>query len=121
MNYSFVAFTLCSVALTSCQLTPTTAGNERSIVEGTVGYFPPTVAIGGEADPSGFILTDCRWINGAPSFVRSRVYVNDGVDSSFLRMRVRVSGAWDTLSAGGVETAPRLFPLMKVQRLEVVH
>jgi hypothetical protein len=121
MKYSFVAFTLFSASLISCQVTPTSVSNELAVVEGTVGYFPPTVAIGGEADPSGLILTDCRWINGAPSYEYSRVYIKDGVDSSFLRMRVRVSGAFDTLSAGGVETALRLFPLIKVQRLEVVY
>jgi hypothetical protein len=121
MKYTLVAFTLFSASLISCQLAPTSVNNGLPAVEGTVRYFPPTVAIGGEADPSGFILTDYQWINRAPSFEYSRLYIKDGVDSSFLGMRVRISGAVDTLSAGGVETALRLFPLIRVRRLEVVR
>jgi hypothetical protein len=100
---------------------PTPVNNTVAVIEGTVAYFPPTAAIGGESDPFGFILTAYHWVNGAPSFSHSRVYLRGAIDSSYLNMRVRASGRVEVLSAGGVETPLRHFPSVEIQRLEILQ
>jgi len=104
-----------------CQQGPTSPYYGQAIVEGTVGYYPPTIAIGGEADPSGFILNEYRWVWNTSSTVPSRLYIEGIVDSSYLNVRVRLSGQLTTLSAGGVETRLRHFPFLHVQTLQIVQ
>ena len=56
-----------------CEKESTSPNNGVAVIEGSVSYYPPTMAIGGEADPFGFILTDYQWLSGAPTFSYSRV------------------------------------------------
>lgn len=100
---------------------PTPVNNTMAVVEGTVAYFPPTAAIGGESDPFGFTLTAYHWVHGTPSFSHSRVYLKGGIDSSYLNMRVRVAGQVEVLSAGGMETPLRHFPRIEIQQLEIIR
>ena len=104
-----------------CEKESTSPNNGVAVIEGSVSYYPPTMAIGGEADPFGFILTDYQWLSGAPTFSYSRVYVGGGIDSSYLGLRVRLSGQLEKLSAGGVETPLRHFPKVETQNIQVIR
>ncbi len=47
-------------------------------IEGTVKYFvDSSVWIGGETEPSGYILDNPKWIQGEPSYYFRRVYVTE--------------------------------------------
>lgn len=93
---------------------------EQAVVEGKADYYPITAAIGGEADPAGFILSDAQWISGKPDASNSRIYLIGQVDSSYLQKRIQVTGAARTVSAGGVETPRRIFPEVQVERVKVL-
>jgi hypothetical protein len=100
---------------------PIPPGASDGVVEGTVRYYPALAAIGGESDPSGFILISYVWVSEAPTYSHSRVYVKGAIDSSYLNLRVRVTGPVETLRAGGVETPLRYFPRVEAQKLEVLE
>ena len=100
---------------------PTQSSGGNPCVEGTVEYFAPRAAIGGEADPSGFILRDYRWISGQPAFSYSRIYASGALDSSYLQKRVQVTGKVERITAGGVETPKRTFLRMETERIQIIH
>lgn len=85
------------------------------VMTGTVRYHNAGMAIGGETDPYGTILAD----NG----VYDRLYLrhNGSLESpavkEFEGRRVEVAGTMDTVSAGGVETPRRTFPVLVVDRI----
>jgi hypothetical protein len=95
--------------------------DDIAIVEGTVGYFPPTAAVGGESDPFGFILQNYKFITGSPTYSYSRVYLNGLVDSSYINLQIRVKGKVERLSAGGVETPRRYFPKVDVSEIQAIE
>ena len=103
-----------------CSSNPIEIKNTSPSVEGVVNFVPPTMAIGGEADPSGFILTNCRWISGQPAFPYSRIYIDGQINSSYLEKRVRVTGNVETITAGGVETPKRTFLKIQVEQIKVI-
>lgn len=103
---------------TSNQLSETKTTNPS--VEGVVNFAQPTMAIGGEVDPSGFFLTNFRWISGQPDFLYSRIYVEGQIDSSYLNKRVRVTGKTELITAGGVETPKRTFLKIQAEHIAVV-
>ena len=109
------------VASIQCGCSKATETNESGpTVEGIVGLHPPTMAIGGEADPPGYILRDYRWISGQPGFAYSRIYIEGPLDSSYLNKRVRVTGKIETISVGGVETSKRTFLRIMAERITTV-
>ncbi len=95
----------------------TTQRNEAAI-EGTVQYFVDTLDyIGGEHDPPGFILTDYTWLMDEPDYDYDRVYINSGMDSSYLQKTIRAFGRIGTIYAGGVETPLRRFPVIRTDSI----
>jgi len=91
-------------------------------VEGTVRYYIDTVAwIGGEGDPSGFILSNYQWHKGEPPFNHYRVYVKDSSLAPYITMNVLIEGTLDTIFAGGVETPLRRFPLVEARTILVIR
>lgn len=118
MKKKLAPLIILSIFLVACAAKTTLHENGLTVVEGKVGYYGPRMAIGAEADPSGFILLECRWLSGAPTFSYSRVYVKGAIDSSYLNKRVRITGALEKLSAGGVETPLRNFPMIEIRQLE---
>ncbi len=92
----------------------------QSIIEGTVEYYTAPPAIGGETDPSGYILADYDWIEGNPKFSNPRVYVTDGDMEPYISKRVRIAGSIDSLFAGGVTTPLRVFPQITILSIEEI-
>ena len=93
--------------------------NTSPSVVGVVNFVPPTMAIGGEADPSGFILTNYHWISGQPTFPYSKIYIDGQIDSSYLGKRVQVTGKVETITAGGVETPKRTFLKIQSEQIKI--
>jgi len=108
------------LARSGCDNPPTYPYYGLATVEGIVGYYPPTLAIGGEADPSGFILIEYHWVVNISSSGSARLYIQGAVDSSYMNTRVRLSGELTTITVGGFETQKRTFPLMHVHTLQII-
>lgn len=90
-------------------------------IEGTVKYFVDTLAwIGGEGEPSGFILDDFKWLEGEPTYHYSRVYVKDSTVAPYLRQRVQVFGIIDTLIVRGLVTPLRQYPHVEIKELKII-
>ena len=86
-------------------------------IEGMVDYYVDKLYwIGGECDPSGFVVTDITWYHGEPDSYFSRVYLGGIIDSTYLGETVEIYGAMDAIHAGGVETPPRQFPFVIAQK-----
>lgn len=121
---SMKKFLLCILMFASlklgCSSSPIEIKNPSPSVEGIVNFVPPTMAIGGEADPSGFILTNYHWISGQPAFPYSRIYIDGQVASSYLEKRVRVTGKVETITAGGVETPKRTFIKIQSEQIKII-
>ena len=91
-------------------------------VEGSVHYYIDSVLwIGGECDPSGFILSDYRWSRGEPSFPYYRVYLRDSTLAQYLTMNVLIEGKLDTIVAGGIETPLRRFPVVDAKSILIIR
>ena len=89
-------------------------------VEGSVKYYTDTLTwVGGECDPSGFILSNYRWHRGEPDFNHYRVYVKDSSLATYITMNVLIEGTLDTIFAGGVETPLRRFPFVEAKTILV--
>ena len=87
---------------------------EKPLITGMVEYFVDTLLyIGGEGDPTGFILSNYQWLNNEPHFKYYRVYIDSNIDSTYLLKKVKIWGRIDTLHAGGIETPLRKFPIIK--------
>ena len=99
---------------------PTELADQIPAVEGILEFFESGMAIGGEADPQGYILKDYHWVSGEPAFAYSRIYIDGPVDSSYLRKRVRVVGRPEMISAGGVETRKRTFLRIRAERITLI-
>ena len=99
---------------------PTESTDKSPTVEGILDFFESGMAIGGEADPAGYILKDYHWISGQPAFAYSRIYIEGPVDPSYVHKRVRVVGNPETISAGGVETRKRTFLRIRVRRITII-
>lgn len=104
---------------------------------GTVDFYQAGAAIGGETDPSGYILTgdhagqveaSLKKTGKAPETgLRDRVYLRRAgkLDHDTLRMllnnKIKVTGKLDVVSAGGVETPKRHFPVLDIRELEAAQ
>ncbi|MFO7898583.1 MAG: hypothetical protein R6V58_05940, partial [Planctomycetota bacterium] len=104
---------------------------------GTVDFHQAGVAIGGETDPSGYILTgdhagqveaSLKKMGKLPETgLRDRVYLRRAgkLDHDRLEMllnrKVKVTGKLDVVSAGGVETPTRHFPVLHIKELEAAE
>lgn len=87
--------------------------NDVEELTGTLRTFDGGVAIGGEADPSGFILETpgpLSLCGDNPLLPRpGRLYVSGDVPASLIGKEVRVRGVLSLLRVGGVETPAREF------------
>ena len=99
---------------------PSELADQTPTVEGILEFFESGMAIGGEADPQGYILKGYQWVSGEPAFAYSRIYIDGPVDSSYLRKRVRVVGRPEMISAGGVETRKRTFLRIRAERITLI-
>jgi len=89
-------------------------------IEGSLEYYQDTLFwIGGESDPSGFILSDYSWIYGEPQFSYYRIYVDGKIDSTYLNNVIEIGGQLETISAGGIETPLRKFPFIIAESTRV--
>lgn len=121
-------------------------GDGHARFTGMVAWHDPGMAIGGEADPAGYVLAGDhreavrRHLADAPPEERQRVGYDDGTlfrgpgwDRLYLRLegsldhprlkalddeRVTVRGTFDLLHAGGVETPARKFLVLDVSEIE---
>ena len=97
---------------------PTDSNAQGAIVEGTLSYFEAPPAIGGETDPSGYVILNQKWVSGEPNYTYARVYVSNGALGLYQSKQVRITGTLDSVFAGGVETPRRQFPLVKATSIE---
>ncbi len=104
----------------ACSNEPVQPFTHEARMEGTIVFYQAGPAIGGECDPSGYILQDFRWITGEPSYRYARVYLKDGQSPSFAAQRVCIGGTLDSIMAGGVETPRRKFPLVHVTWIQKI-
>jgi len=100
---------------------PTEVNVQQAILEGSLSYFQAPPAIGGETDPSGYIIANPKWISGEPNYAYARVYVSNGEPIVYQSEQVRVTGTIDSIFAGGIETPRRKFPLVKISSINAVH
>ncbi|MDP1675407.1 MAG: hypothetical protein Q8L88_00980 [Bacteroidota bacterium] len=105
--------------LTGCS-NPAEQNSNQVVSEGTVNYYIAPPAVGGETDPTGYIIANAKWLSGEPKYLHGRVYITDGELSAYVSKRVRVTGTIDSLTAGGVETPERKFPLIKAVSIEEI-
>ncbi|MDI6767663.1 MAG: META domain-containing protein [Bacteroidota bacterium] len=90
-------------------------------IEGTVKYFIDTLPwVGGEVEPSGFILDNFEWLYGEPSYRHNRVYVKDSILVPYLSRRVHVFGIIDTLFDYGIVIPLRQYPHVEVQSVRII-
>lgn len=123
MKAIHLAFLICGLLTSSCKdgVGPSPQPLEIE-VEGSVQYYTDTVAwIGGECDPSGFILSNYRWHRGEPPFIHYRVYIKDSSLVPYISMNVLVQGTLDSIFAGGVETPRRKFPSVEAKNILVIR
>lgn len=91
-------------------------------VEGTVRFYIDTLVwIGGECDPSGFILANYNWLKGEPAYPHTRIYLKDSTLALYQSKRVQIVGRLDTVYAGGVETPLRRFPLVVPKQVHTIE
>ncbi len=104
---------------------------------GVVQFHRASPAIGGESDPTGYILTGDHAsaveaaLNATGTMpepgVQERIYLRRAgeLDHRTLRMfvdkRIAITGRLDVVRAGGVETPERYFPVLDLMQLEPVE
>ena len=121
MKIIFLGFAFFFSLLLSCSK-PLEIKDDNVSIEGKVEYYSEkSYAIGGETDPSGFILSDYQWKTKEPGFDYYRIYVANDIDSSYLNKRVHIIGKLEILEAGGVETRKREFPEIKINQIEIIN
>jgi hypothetical protein len=118
-----LAFLICCLLSSSCKNGAGPSQQPLEVeVEGSVQYYTDTLVwIGGEGDPSGFILSNYRWHRGEPTFTHYRVYVKDSSLVPYISMNVLVQGTLDSIFAGGVETPRRKFPFVEAKNILVIR
>lgn len=123
MKVTYLAFLICFFASASCKHSTEPSQQPSEVqVEGSVHYYIDTLVwIGGECDPSGFILSNYRWHKGEPTFNHYRVYVKDSTLTPYLTMNVLIEGTLDTIFAGGLETPLRKFPFVEAKSVLVIR
>ena len=122
MKQIFFSILLLVISCSACSKpTENSNGSSSAKVEATVNHQRSEAAIGGEVDPTGFILTDIRWNSLEPSYQYNRVYAAGLLDSSYLNKRVSLSGSLDSIVCMGVERGRRVFPLIKVQQIIILN
>ena len=109
-----------SLAVFSCKTEPVEPIAGQVTLEGIVASYQAPPAIGGECDPSGYVLLTTRWVTGEPSYSYDRVYLENGQSASYVAQKVRVAGTLDSIFAGGVVTPRRKFPLIHVTRIQTM-
>lgn len=82
-------------------------------------YIDSLLWLGGECDPSSFILTNYKWFSGEPDYPHSRIYISGKADSSYLFKEVEIKGELSTITGGGVESGLRTFPLVIAETINV--
>lgn len=88
-------------------------------LKGTILYFIDTLTwVGGECDPSGFIFDNYTWLIGEPDYEHYRVYLGSEIDSTYLNKNAEIGGDLKSISAGGVVTVLRKFPMIVVMNIE---
>jgi hypothetical protein len=112
-------FGIVIIFLFSCS-NPTEIQHNNARLEGTVVYFVEEMAIGGEVDPSGFILTDPKWNFGEPSYAYRRIYLTGLINPAYIQRHVSVEGEVDTLIIRGVERGIRYFPVVEVSIVKII-
>jgi len=98
-----------------------TEGQINAALDATVGYFSEEAAIGGEVDPTGFVLTDPNWHFGKPTYSYYRIYVTGNIDSSFLNRRISITGTVNKLTIKGVERGTRYFASVTAERMLILN
>lgn len=118
MHRAFMTFLplLAALALVSCNnATDTDRPRGMVTLTGAVQYHDAGMAIGGETDPYGYILKN----NGR--FDRLYLSRNGNLEADFFKKyageKVIVTGPLSTVTAGGVETPERTFPVLEVTRI----
>lgn len=78
--------------------TPVVVGADTIIAEGRVGYFSAVYYPGNPVPmPSGYTLSEIKWIANQPPGVSRMVYLDGLIDRSFKNKYVRVLGAIDSV------------------------
>ena len=93
---------------------PAPDGTEISI-NGTVQFFDGGVAIGAEADPTGYILAN--QLRYDRLYLRADGSLQSPKVEEYLNQAVAVTGKLDTITVGGVETDQRSFRVLDVTLL----
>ncbi len=119
MKWIPIYFGIIILFLISCSH-PTAIQTNNARLEGIVVYFIEEMAIGGEVDPSGFVLKDPKWNFGEPGYSYRRIYLTGSINSLYIQRRVSVEGVVDTLIISGVERGIRYFPIVEVSKLKII-
>ena len=115
-----ILFSVLLLIVLSASAKTTVQAGKEPVIEGTVQFFEGSLAIGGEGDPAGYILSHPVWISGKPSYSFSRIYINQMVGSSFVGKRVRIRGDLDVITVGGTESPRRSLPRMTVKNVQAL-